>query len=101
MGNASDDPGVATPHPTPRYGRPTRLGAPTEDFTIGVEEEYQIVHPETRELRQRASRIMPEAKDRVGDEVTNELYLSQLEIGTPPCRTLGEVRAELVRLRRA
>jgi carboxylate-amine ligase len=72
-----------------------------EDFTIGVEEEYQILHPETRELRQRASRILPEAQRRVGDEVTNELYLSQIEIGTPVCRSLADVRAELVRLRRA
>ena len=30
----------------------------TEDFTIGVEEEYQIVNPETRELRPRASRLV-------------------------------------------
>ena len=74
---------------------------PVEDFTIGVEEEYQILHPETRELRQRAGRILPEAQRRVGDEVTNELYLSQIEIGTPVCRTLADVRAELVRLRRA
>jgi carboxylate-amine ligase len=72
-----------------------------EDFTIGVEEEYQIVHPETRELRQRAGRILLEAQRRVGDEVTNELYLSQIEVGTPVCRTLADVRAELVRLRRA
>jgi carboxylate-amine ligase len=72
-----------------------------EDFTIGVEEEYQILHPETRELRQRAGRILPEARRRVGDEVTNELYLSQIEVGTPVCRTLADVRAELVRLRRA
>jgi carboxylate-amine ligase len=74
---------------------------PVEDFTIGVEEEYQILHPETRELRQRAGRILPEAQRRVGDEVTNELYLSQIEVGTPVCRTLADVRAELVRLRRA
>jgi carboxylate-amine ligase len=32
--------------------------------------------------------------------VQPELYLSQREIGTPICRTLTEVRAELVRLRR-
>lgn len=73
----------------------------TEDFTIGVEEEYQIVHPETRALRQHAGRILPEATARLGDEVTNELYLSQIEIGTPVCRTLADVRAHLVRLRRA
>jgi len=74
---------------------------PGDDFTIGVEEEFQIIHPETRALRQRAGRILPEATAAVGDRVTNELYLSQIEIGTPVCRTLAEVRAEVTRLRRA
>ncbi|WP_406700318.1 carboxylate-amine ligase [Singulisphaera sp. Ch08] len=75
------------------------MGQSIEDFTIGVEEEYQIVNPETRELRQRAQRILRKAQATVGEDVTNELYLSQIEIGTPVCKTLGEVRAELVRLR--
>ena len=71
------------------------------DFSIGVEEEYQIVDPVTRELRPRAGRVLPRAQQAVGDEVTNELFLSQIEIGTPVCRTLADVRAELVRLRKA
>ncbi len=69
-----------------------------EEFTIGVEEEYQIVHPQTRELRPRAERIL--AQEAVGDNVTPELYLSQIEIGTPICHTLADVRGELTRLRR-
>ena len=76
------------------------MAPPPEDFTIGVEEEYQIIDPETRELRQRAGRILPKAKEVVGEDVTGELYLSQIEVGTPVCRTLAEVRGELVRLRR-
>ncbi|HVF87584.1 MAG TPA: carboxylate-amine ligase [Pyrinomonadaceae bacterium] len=71
-----------------------------ETFTLGVEEEYQIIHPETRELRSRAGRILPKAQQAVGDEVQSELYLSQIEIGTPVCQTIADVRAELVRLRR-
>src|SRR5262249_53498655 len=63
-------------------------------------EEYQIVNPETRELRQCAGRILPRARAAVGEEVTNELFQSQIEIGTPVCRTLADVRAELCRLRR-
>jgi hypothetical protein len=55
---------------------------PPEDFTIGVEEEYQIVNPQTRELRQRAARIVMRAREVVGEDVTNELFLSQIEIGT-------------------
>ena len=42
----------------------------------------------------------PEAREDLGDEVTNEFYLSQIEIGTPVCHSLAEVRAELIRLRR-
>lgn len=71
-----------------------------EEFTIGVEEEYQIIHPETRELRSRGARILLQAKASVGDEVQPELYLSQIEIGTPICRNVSEVRSELERLRR-
>lgn len=71
-----------------------------EEFTIGVEEEYQIIHPETRELRSRGARILLQAKASVGDEVQPELYLSQIEIGTPICRNVSEVRGELGRLRR-
>ncbi|MBV8605855.1 MAG: carboxylate-amine ligase, partial [Singulisphaera sp.] len=72
-----------------------------EDFTIGVEEEYQIVNPATRELSQRVRRIMPKVKKAIGDDVSNELFQSQIEIGTHVCRTLAEVRDELVRLRRS
>ena len=77
------------------------MTAAGNDFSIGVEEEYQIVDPVTRELRPRAGRLLPRARHAVGDEVTNELYLSQIEIGTPVCQTLADVRAELIRLRRA
>jgi carboxylate-amine ligase len=71
-----------------------------EEFTIGVEEEYQITHPETRELRSRGQSILKEAREAVGDLVTPELYLSQIEIGTPICRSISEVRGELQHLRR-
>jgi carboxylate-amine ligase len=70
-----------------------------EPFTIGVEEEYQIVSPATRELHSRGARILLKAQDAVGEQVQSELYLSQIEIGTSICRTLREVRAEIVRLR--
>ncbi|MBA3716336.1 MAG: carboxylate-amine ligase [Pyrinomonadaceae bacterium] len=76
------------------------MAADQEKFTIGVEEEYQIIHPETRELRSSAGRILPKAQAAVGNEVQSELYLSQIEIGTPVCETISDARAELVRLRR-
>ncbi|MBV6626400.1 MAG: carboxylate-amine ligase [Rivularia sp. (in: Bacteria)] len=72
----------------------------TEDFTIGVEEEYQIINPQTRELTSRVEQILPFAKKVIGEKVHPEVQLSQIEIDTPVCQTLSEVRRELVRLRK-
>ncbi|HAJ64951.1 MAG TPA: carboxylate-amine ligase [Cyanobacteria bacterium UBA8543] len=72
----------------------------TEDFTIGVEEEYQIVDPTTRELQSRAKHILPIAQEALGKDVQPEAQLSQIEIGTPICRTLQDVRQQLVHSRR-
>lgn len=69
-------------------------------FTIGVEEEYQIVDAQTRALKSRGSRVLHALPDDVEEQASNELFLSQIEIGTPVCQTLGEVREHLVRLRR-
>ena len=76
------------------------MSSDKEDFTIGVEEEFQIINPQTRQLRPRAQRLLPHAQAAVGDRVQPELYLSMIEIGTPVCHTLAEVRAQIVRLRR-
>ena len=71
-----------------------------EAWTIGVEEEYQIVDRASRRLHQGAERIVPEAQAVLGDEVEHELYLSQVEGVTPICHTLAEVRERIVHTRR-
>jgi carboxylate-amine ligase len=69
-------------------------------LTLGVEEEYQIIDPETRELRSYITEIL--AGDHLMlEEVKPELHQSMVEIGTKVCRTPADVRAELVRLRGA
>lgn len=42
---------------------------------------------------------MKACKDRFGDRVGHELLQSQIEVGTPVCRDIGEVRYELTKLR--
>ena len=69
-------------------------------FTIGVEEEYLLVDAETLELRPRAEDVVVTARESLGDQVQHELSLSQIEVETPVCGSLEEVRRELVRLRR-
>jgi glutamate---cysteine ligase / carboxylate-amine ligase len=77
-----------------------RVPAQTSDYTLGVEEEYQIIDPETRALCPRAGDVLRRARQALGeDRVVPELRASQLEVLTPVCRTLPEVRAELLRLR--
>ncbi|HEU4494928.1 MAG TPA: glutamate--cysteine ligase [Rubrobacteraceae bacterium] len=73
----------------------------TSDYTLGVEEEYQIIDPETRALCPRAGDVLRRARQALGeDRVVPELRASQLEVLTPVCRTLPEVRAQLLRLRK-
>lgn len=72
-----------------------------EPFTLGVEEEYFVVDAENLGLRPRAERVLRRAQWILGEEVEPELSASQVEVGTPVCRTLAEVRANLCRLRRA
>jgi carboxylate-amine ligase len=67
-------------------------------LTLGIEEEYQIIDPETRELRSYITEILDRDHLVLG-EVKPELHQSMVEIGTKVCRTPAEVRAELVRLR--
>ena len=70
----------------------------TPSLTLGIEEEYQIVDPATRELRSYITEILHEDYVRLG-EVKPELHQSMVEIGTRVCQTPAQLRAELVRLR--
>ena len=67
-------------------------------LTLGIEEEYQIIDPETRELKSYITEILAGDKLLL-DEVKPELHQSMIEIGSRVCRTPQELRAELVRLR--
>ena len=67
-------------------------------LTLGIEEEYQIIDPESRELKSYITEILAGDKLLL-DEVKPELHQSMIEIGSRVCRTPQELRAELVRLR--
>jgi glutamate---cysteine ligase / carboxylate-amine ligase len=67
-------------------------------LTIGIEEEYQIIDPETRELRSYINEILQE-DEIVLREVKPELHQSIVEIGTTVCETPAQAANELKRLR--
>jgi carboxylate-amine ligase len=68
-------------------------------LTLGIEEEYQIIDPETRELRSYITEILDHDHLILG-EIKPELHQSIVEVGSPVCQTPGEVKNELRRLRR-
>ncbi len=76
------------------------MSAGTGKYTLGVEEEYQVVGAESRGLEPRGRPVLDRARRAEGEQVVSELRASQIEVVTTVCRTLAEVRAELTRLRR-
>lgn len=69
-------------------------------LTLGVEEEYQVIDPETRLLHPYITAVLEEGRLTVKG-IKPELHQSTVEVGTEVCRTPAEIRAEVVRLRRA
>lgn len=68
-------------------------------FTLGIEEEYQIIDPETRELRSYITQFLEDGQTFMREQVKAELHQSIIEVGTRPCRTISEARAEVRHLR--
>ena len=68
-------------------------------FTLGVEEEFQIIDPETRELRSHVQQILEEGKRLWVERVKPELHQSVVEIGTGICTNIQEVRRDVTELR--
>lgn len=70
------------------------------DFTVGIEEEFQLVDPETRDLRSGVSEILASGHERLGEQIKKEMFQAMVEVGTAICPDVGEARREVVRLRR-
>jgi carboxylate-amine ligase len=67
-------------------------------FTIGVEEEFQIIDPETLELRSHVIQLLSEAHG-LGDQVKQEMHQSIVETGTKICDSVSDLRLEVHRTR--
>ncbi len=73
-----------------------------ETFSIGIEEEYLLIDPETRGLAQRQPKgFMQRCQELLGRRVMHEFLQSQVEIGTGVCANIAEARAEITELRQA
>ena len=68
-------------------------------FTLGIEEEYQIIDPQSRELSSYVTQILEAGKIQLQERVKPEMLQSVIEIGTNVCHTAGEAAKELAYLR--
>ena len=68
-------------------------------YTLGIEEEFQIVDPQTRLLVSHVSEMLEDGKMLLGEQVKPEMMQAQVEVGTGICRNIQEARADITRLR--
>ena len=68
-------------------------------FTIGVEEEFQIIDPSTGALKSHVSELIAASSPEVGEQIKPELHQSIVEMGTSVCENIEQVRAEIIRTR--
>ncbi|WP_308295936.1 glutamate--cysteine ligase [Streptomyces sp. ISL-96] len=76
-------------------------GTSTQVPTVGVEEEYFLIHPRTRQVQPAGARVVARASAVLGDLVSGEFTQYQIEGKTPPCSGPEELRKELTRVRAA
>lgn len=69
-------------------------------FTLGVEEEFQIIDPETRELKSHIQQILDDGKLILAENVKPEMHQSVVEMGTDVCKDIHEARTQVTKLRR-
>jgi carboxylate-amine ligase len=70
-------------------------------FTIGIEEEFQVVDPKTRELKSHVSEMLAEGQMLLQEHLKPEMHKAVVEIGTGICKNVEEARESVVGLRRA
>ena len=68
-------------------------------FTIGIEEEFMIIDPETRQLVSHMHQVVEGGKTMLNEQVKAEMHKAVVEVGTNICHDVKEARAEVKHLR--
>ncbi len=69
-------------------------------FTLGVEEEYMVLDPQTRELKSHEQKIVLEGQKIIKDKVKAEMHQAVVEVGTDICRDIDEALHDVSTLRK-
>ncbi len=69
-------------------------------FTLGIEEEFQTIDPETRELKSHMSKLVEGGKVILQERIKQEMHQAVVETGTNICENITEARQEVTFLRK-
>jgi len=69
-------------------------------FTLGVEEEYMVLDPQTRELKSHEQKIVTEGQRIIKDKVKAEMHQAVVEVGTDICQDIDEAHRDVTALRK-
>ncbi len=58
-------------------------------FTLGIEEEYMVIDPKTRELKSHEQKIVTEGHKVIKDKVKAEMHQAVVEVGTDICQNIA------------
>lgn len=74
---------------------------PLPKFTLGIEEEFQVIDPVTRELRSHEQKLVEEGLSLLRtDQIKAEMHQAVVEVGTTICQDIHDARRQVTELRR-
>lgn len=68
-------------------------------FTLGIEEEYMVIDPTTRELKSHEQKIVIEGQKVIRDKVKAEMHQAVVEVGTDICDNIEMAYRDVASLR--
>lgn len=71
-----------------------------KNFTLGVEEEYMVIDPVSRELKSHEQKIVHEGQKIIKDKVKAEMHQAVVEVGTDICQDIDEAMMDVATLRK-
>ena len=71
-----------------------------QQFTIGVEEEYMVFDPSTKELKSHEQKIVTEGQKVLKEKVKAEMHQAVVEVGTDICSDIDAAYEDVCNLRK-
>ena len=75
------------------------MSAKEHTFTLGIEEEFAIIDPDTGELRSHIQEILEGGKIVLKEQIKPEMHQSVVELGTEICDSIEHARTHVIHLR--